>query len=813
MKQNLVKSVLVLATAIGTGLPVPAFAQTSGGGQGGNELQEIVVTARRKEERLQTVPISITVFNQQKLTNLNVSNVTDLATYTPSLSTDGTFGPDNTSFAIRGFAQAGNTTPSVGVYFADVVVPRGLDSSGVPAGSGAGPGLFFDLQNVQVLKGPQGTLFGRNTTGGAILFVPQKPTAAYEGYIESSFGNYDLVQIQAVLNIPVNDRIRFRVGVDHKSRGGYAISTTGIGPSDFDNIDYVTARASLVVDVTDDLDNYTVGYYTKSDSNGDIPRMFACNPKSGLSFFCAPQLAADKAKGEGFFNVDNDHPQAASRLREWQMVNTTTWHATDDLILKNIASYGQLRDWLYEDLFGTHWLVPPLLTHDGPQPFSFTNVTPAPGLASGREATFTEEAQLQGNALDGRLSYQGGLYMEMNTPIGDSGAAGPTVLSCTDASQFHCTDYLGMFTHSLIGSIEYQDIAIRRHDYAIYTQESYSLTDELKLTAGYRYTWDVSRSTSKLVNYYFPQPNTPLGFCTSNSSVRATSPDVCTQHFEEESHAPTWLIDLDYKPIDDIMVYGKYARGYRSGSVIPLAPNGYNSFRPEKVDTYEVGVKSAFRGEVPAIFNVAAFYNDFTNQQLLIGFQSSTNSVTPTAGIVNAGKSRIYGAEIEASVKPFPGFTLDGSYAYLNAKLVSIDVPAPTPGSAYDVLVPTSRAGSVLPLTPRNKFTLTGTYVLPLPQDIGKVSVGLTYSYTGTEFVTQASPFGFIQDVNLVNLNLAWESIAGRPFDLEFFMTNLTDEQYFTSIAGLYDSVGFESGRLGEPRMYGFRLRARFGGG
>src|ERR1700740_2662321 len=134
------------STALTIGLATPAMAQSG-------DSADIIVTARRVEERLQDVPISITVFNQQQLADRNVVNSQDLATYTPSLSVNSNFGSENTSFAIRGFVQDIGTAPSVGVYFADVVAPRGA-TTGTVAGDGAGPGSFFDLQNVQVLKGP-----------------------------------------------------------------------------------------------------------------------------------------------------------------------------------------------------------------------------------------------------------------------------------------------------------------------------------------------------------------------------------------------------------------------------------------------------------------------------------------------------------------------------------------------------------------------------------------------------------------------------------------------------------------------------------
>src|SRR5579871_1128531 len=202
-------------------LAVPACAQDAGG--------DIIVTARRTDERLQDVPIAITVFNQQQITNRNVLTAADLAQTTPSLAANTNFGADNTTFSLRGFNQDIGTQPTVGVYFADVVAPRG-GSNGTVAGDGAGAGSLFDLQNVQVLKGPQGTLQGRNTTGGAVMLVPQKPTMDFGGFLEASAGDYGLWGIQGVLNIPVSDTFRVRLGVDHQTRDGYIHNLSGIGP-------------------------------------------------------------------------------------------------------------------------------------------------------------------------------------------------------------------------------------------------------------------------------------------------------------------------------------------------------------------------------------------------------------------------------------------------------------------------------------------------------------------------------------------------------------------------------------------------------
>ena len=266
----------MLPTAIlSVGLTAPAVHATIA------MPEEIVVTARRTEEVIQNVPISMTVFNQEMLNERNVTNAADLATYTPSLNVNNRFGGDQATFAIRGFTQELRTTASVAVYFADVVAPRG--SGNVAAGDGAGPGSFFDLQNVQVLKGPQGTLFGRNTTGGAIQLMPQEPTNKLEGYLELSAGNYDMRRTQGVLNVPISDNVAPRFGVETSRRDGYLENTTGLGPDRLSDINYLAGRASLMVDVSDSVQNYTIFSQTHSENNGSIQKQMACKAGAGIS--------------------------------------------------------------------------------------------------------------------------------------------------------------------------------------------------------------------------------------------------------------------------------------------------------------------------------------------------------------------------------------------------------------------------------------------------------------------------------------------------------------------------------------------------
>ncbi|TDW59949.1 iron complex outermembrane receptor protein [Novosphingobium sp. PhB55] len=768
--------------------------------------QDIIVTARRREELLQDVPISITVFNEQQLANRNVTNASDLALFTPSLSANTNFGSQNSSFAIRGFVQDIGTPPSVGVYFADVVTPRG-PTQGTTGGDGAGPGMMFDLQNVQVLKGPQGTLQGRNTTGGSVLIVPQKPTEILEGYVEASAGNRGMWRIQGVVNIPLADTMRLRLAVDHQSRDGYLRSDTGTGPRDFNDTDYTAVRASLVGELTSDLENYFIATYSRSETHGDLQKLIACNSALSaanfLGLLSCGQLAAEKAGGTGFYTAQNstfDNP--VSRLRQWQVINTTTWRASDAVTIKNIVSYAELTNFLRSSLFGTNWYLAPSV------PLPFTGVNPAPGMDSASQSTFTEELQVQGLSTDERLQYQGGVYLEISDPLGRSGNRNPTFISCSNLNALECTSLLGPTSNvnEKIGKTAYRSTGI-------YAQGTYELTQALKLTAGLRYTWDRQTASVSNKEYFFPAPNVPEVSCTYPSS----EPTCEIAPPKAKSSAPTWLVDLEYKPAETVMLYAKYSRGYRAGGVFPNSPSNYRIFDPEKVDAYEIGAKTSFDGPVRGTFNVAAFYNNFTNQQLSVGFVG-VDGTAPTTGVVNAGRSRIYGVELEALLKPFEGFTIDGAYTYLHARIVSI-APLVSTDPNYAISQEIS-AGDRLALSPEHKFSVTAAYTLPLDPGVGAVTISGTYSYRSSQYSTYAyetpavyeafgANLGKLPSLGLLNLNLNWNSVASLPVDLSLFATNVTREHYYTYVPGLA-SYGFETASVGEPRMYGARLKYHF---
>ena len=809
----------VSALAQGVSAPAGAAAANAGPASSGAgaadtaNVGEIIVTARRVQERLQDVPISITTFNQQQLTSRNITTAADLSTYTPSLETDNFFGSTKTQFSIRGFVQDLGTQPSVGVYFADVVAPR-APAVDVPVGDGAGPGSLFDLENVQVLNGPQGTLFGRNTTGGAVLLVPQKPTDKLGGYIEGSYGNYDMKRVQGVFNTPLGDRARFRIGVDHLARDGYLKNDSGIGPGHLDDISYTSVRASLVLDLTSTIENYTIGSYTRSTSHGDLQKLATCNPAIGLGALGCAQLANEAAKGAGFYTVQNFLPNPFDNQTQWQIINTTTWRPGGDVTIKNIASYGQLTERYASDVFGTlldtSLFVPayPAKTYVG-----LDSVQTEPGHPSADQYTATDEFRVSGDNLDKRLSWQGGAYLEVSQPLGLSGDRTQTLVNCTNLDALICNNPLGA------GGVIEQASQTKFHDIGLYAQSSYSLTHKLKMTGGFRYTWDSVKTNANLYSYAFaPGPIAAPSTGTACEEPGLTLPG-CAPTYHEKSSKPTWLIDLDYKPIRDVLLYAKYARGYRAGGIASNVPAEYAVFNPEKVDSYEAGFKTSFRSLFHPTFDVSGFYNDFSNQQLEVLFNPKPGTTVPIiSGIFNAGQSRIAGVEANGAVTLFKGFTLEAAYTFLDTKLTSLSLAATAADSPYTIGA-SQAAGDPLTFAPKNKGTLTGTYTLPIDASIGRVAVGATFihvdrtltNYAQRDASGKLNGYSYVDARDLLNLNASWNGIGHSNVDLALFVTNVLQKNYYSVFAPLLPSAGFTTGVVGEPRMYGARLRYHFG--
>lgn len=796
------RSVLMTASALGLTAALPAAPTLAQPTQPSFVLEEVVVTARRREERLQDVPVSMTVMNQDSMHNNNIVNAADIATYTPSLQTNSRFGSDSTNFAIRGFSQELRTTASVGVYFAETVAPRGANTT--QSGDGAGPGDFFDLENVQVLKGPQGTLFGRNTTGGAVLLTPKKPTDELEGYVEGSIGNYDMQRIQGVINVPVADNFRMRFGVDHQKRDGYMKNISDIGPSDFENTDYTSFRASAVWDITDTLENYTIVKYSESETNGSPYSLFDCNPNAPLfGAMCQADLNRRNAEGKnGHFDVYNFVDDSHSELETWQVINTTTWDISDNLTLKNIISYGEVESRQNFALYGTNWNLGDagLPIPNLPFPYQFQMVGSTSAIPTTDQKTFTEEFQLQGTAFEDRLTWQAGLYYEKSKPNGTYGSYNPTQISCDPSTisgapeNLVCIDPIGMGSYlQAPGGVTYENKAV-------YAQGTWEFNNQWSATAGVRYTRDETEGWTEETVYYFDG---------REDYTERRDPKTASEE-------PTWLIGVDYRPMDDVLLYGKYSRGYRQGSVNLASVGEWATHGPEQVDTYEIGAKTAFYGRFPGTFNVALFYNDFEDQQIQFGYFRDIG--LGTTSILNAGKSEIWGVEIDGNVFLTENLSLAASYAYLDTEVKELNIPSP---ADYPAGISTDRElnvstfeGQPLSYTPKHQLVLTATYRVPIDEQIGDMSLAATYVYNDEmqgvgRNPLSPNPNAVLPSYEIVNLNFNWKYVMGSQFDVSMFITNATNEKYRTYVTGNYGD-GFEYGRVGQPRMYGARVRYNF---
>ena len=805
MRSALIKSGLLAATAMAvTATSAPVLAADEEG-------TIIIVTAQRAEEDLQDVPISITVFNQEKLSNNNILTAKDIATYTPGVYAQTRFGNDVTTYTVRGFAQEQRTTATVGTYFAEVVAPRGNGVS--QGGDGASPGALFDLENVQVLKGPQGTLFGRNTTGGAVLLVPVKPKDEFEAYVEGTVGNLNRWRAQGVLNLPISETFRVRLGVDRQKRDGY-IKNIGFAAKhdeDMGSIDIIALRGSAVWDIAPNVENYTIVTYSESKSSGAIPKIitaFPTNPVLGGG--AAAQVARENAAGD-FWTASNANPNGESYNEEFRVINRTTWDINDNITLTNIFGYSRYKANTAVMAFGVFVpLVAPGTAVTSPGqvlPFVPISANPDHGLTADQEA-IVEELRL--NGVSGRLTWQVGAYYEKNSPKSFTGTFSPAFAPCVDITRFMCAP-------GRSGSISSNKVWSK--SIAIYGQATYEISDSWSVTGGIRWTEDKTRANFMNGRVFFgatPATNTfACGFgglpdsgiiFPNTQQVRSSR---CFTSDSTKTSAPTWLINVQYRPNNDIMLYAKYARGYRQGSIVPPAPTGLQSYDEEQVDLFEVGAKTSWNGPIRGTFNVAAYYNDFKDQQLQLGI-TCTDGTCLTTTILNAGSSELYGIEADLMIEPAEWVRLEAAYSYNKTKIKAITIP--NLGPAFEVRP--LAAGGPIPLAVPHAFNATLTFDLPIPESMGDLSISGTIvhqsSFRAVADAIPGSNAGILPKRTFGNANLTWKNLGGGPVDAILYVTNITNEKMLTHIND-QSTRGFISASIDEPRQYGIRVKYRFG--
>jgi iron complex outermembrane receptor protein len=622
---------------------------------------------------------------------------------------------------------------------------------------------------------------------------------------------------QGVVNVPINDRLRARFGFDSPTRDGYVNNLTSIGPEEFSNVDYLAGRASLVFDVTDAVENYTILKAVDSKNNGSPGQAFACNPQpGGLGFiFAGPcrTMLASTPKASDFYYTFSTIPNPTNELEQWQGINTTSWEVADNFSVKNILSYAHLETRNRNSTYGTDLQYP---TGSGTQELIFAQTGSSPDFPTTSQESFVEEFRLQGTALDDKLSWQSGLYYEKSEPDEMAGSRYPSFISCDPNTIYgpvdgiRCNDIVAtILRQPQWGTVGSQPYGITYENKAIYGQTTYDLTDRISLTGGLRYTEDKTDGHTENTFYRFPGDANGGFFPISRTQFAVVESST-------SSDKPTWLAGVDFHLSEDALLYSKYSRGYRQGGINIAAPEGLQTYEPETVNTYEIGAKAEFLGSIPGQFNIAAFYNDFQNQAIQVGVLPPGE--VGTTVVANIGESQIWGIEMDFVVELFDGFRLSAAYSYLDTEVKSFTDPRVD--SRFDEfranggIVSTVNAveGDPLPFAPENTLTMSADYQLPVAESWGELHAIATYVYTDHIQTTSPtfSPYGVLPTYQLFNFNLNWTGIGGSPVDASFFATNVLDEEYTTYVNGVWNTAGFETRYVGQPRMYGLRLRYNF---
>lgn len=787
-------------------------------------IEDIVVTARRTEERAQKVPVSLTAFTQNTIREKAINSATDLQNFTPSLTVLGNVARNQETYAIRGMGGGGGagtgSGPGVVGYFAEVPT------------SASGPGNFYDLASLQVLKGPQGTLFGRNTTGGAVLLEPAKPKMnTVEGYAEGILGNLRRRSMQGALNIPiVDDVLAARIAGQFDKRDGYVRDVlTG---RDYLNRNNHSLRIGIQFNPTDTIRSYTALNSIDVDEHGGGSILLAVRPGSPYAALLQPYLAQQQARGIRQTALSVPTFEKAKTLL---VLNNTSWSPTSTFTIKNIFSYGRTRGTSATDRDSTPLLIADLL---GAFPGSYNN----------NLRTITEEFQARYD--NGSFSLQGGgFFLDEKSPspltfltvnplqYGGILGGGPVILPAAAQA------LLGI-NGPLLPALNVQpDASVRGRSKAVYAQAQYKIVPTLTATAGFRWTWDSFggdiTSYQDANSYQVLNRLAALGLISSAQAAQAIGlnanlcvydafkavaaggfptlkyPNCTKPSFNGKSNGPTWQLGLDWQADPETLVYAVSRRGYKSGANNPIVTlflgDTYPlaAVKPERVTDAEVGLKRDWTiGTVKARTNIAAFYTWFNDVQVI-----QRAAIAGSDILANAQKARVVGLEFEGLIIPFKALTLSGTYSYNDAKFLDyVTIPIPAIPSALTAAQP-SRDLSSTPFTfvARHKFSLDGRLALPIPAAAGDMGVRATYSWQSRQRVaTDAQPFDTIAPYGLLNLRLEWNDVRGAPLDLAIYGTNVLDKAYRITANTGYNNSGFSNSIYGEPAQYGVQVRYRF---
>ncbi|MDB6063561.1 MAG: TonB-dependent receptor [Verrucomicrobiaceae bacterium] len=768
-----------------------------------NAIEEVMVSARRSEESIQSTPVTVSAFNAEALREKAISTPEDLQMSTPGVFLSGTASRQNVIYQIRGQSKSifGPNSPAVVSYFAEV--PDPFVGSFVPQ---------YDLNSVQVLKGPQGTLFGRNTTGGAILYSPQAPTYETNGYITGTLGNYDKREIQGAVSFPVIDnKVALRLAGDVDKRDGF---TKNIGNnSDIDDTDSRSYRVSLLLDPIENLTNTTIYDYYLSNSGGtaqiiaDVHTGNNLLSQLGLQTSALQQLAAQKAWGPYKSNSVVDYDGEKNERNSW--INRTEYQWSD-IQLVNIFGYRKTKLNLEVNTDGMGTLIA-----DGTGPFpAGTPVNYIKANLHDEVKQTSDELQLRGKLDDGKFDWLVGGFWLKSKP---NGAQGSSVAFAQVPGQ-------------PVAAPAYN--FIEQESKAIFGHFTYDLADwltGLQLELGVRYTKD--KTTSCTANGVNTEAGPLLADATvvdQSDCLHATSNVTSASVNTAKSDVYTWSAGLNWQITDDLFSYLVSRHGYRAGGVNGPSFSGrlaaFQSFDPETVTDVEAGIRSDWTlGDMAVRTNLSAFVGRYDHvQSALTGIQTATALCNPLSAnnpagispdgdcsaandpaggvvIVNLGESQVSGVDFDVTVAVTPELRVNVGGNYLDMRTRSYNLP-----DAFAPYVATKEIS--FPLAPEKTFNAGVRYELSSVPFADNVVFNVDYYWTDDFMYTDVT----LPSYGLTNLRIDINSLMHSNLDLSFFGRNVFNKEYEASGASAGSFIGITALVYGAPRTVGAELRYRF---
>jgi len=833
--------------------PVYAFAQDAAPADAGTTADDsdygndIIVTASKRSQTLQDTPVAVSVTSAAQLEEAQIRDLIDLQSSVPSLRVSQLQSSANTNFIIRGFGNGANNAgiePSVGVFIDGVYRSR----------SAAQIGDLPNVERIEVLRGPQSTLFGKNASAGVISIVTQKPQFEFGGSAEVTYGNYDAITVKGDVTGPISDTIAFSIGGSYNRRDGYAQDLKL--DTDVNDRNRWGVRGQLLFEPTDALSIRLIGDYDKIDENCCIAGNVIAGPTVAITNALAGGPSVD-ANDPFSYDVYNNF-LSSNKIKNYGG-SAQIDYDLGNMALTSITAYRQVRadtnqdsDFTGADLIG--------------EKSDYVDID-----------TFTQEVRLTSD-FDGPLNFLiGGYYFNEKVdqqsaikfgtdfrPYGDAliraasgNALNVGMLEGTfGALEGNPAKYLGTFFKAGTGLDE--AYKMKNEAFSIFGTVDFDVTDRLTLTLGGNYTKDRKRFSTDVVSSdvfsgvnldaaaYTPfrqalligqgVPAPTAAFLAANPTLtlpdgRSANPLAGLKAFQflppflnvpnaVESGKTndgdfSYSVRAAYELTDTVNVYATYATGFKASSVnlsrdsrplasdlpaiisgglgLPNLSSGSRFAAPEESTVYEFGLKGQW--DVAAV-NVAVF------KQSIKGFQSNVFTGTGFA-LANAGKQSTFGIEFDGSVRPVDGLNLTLAATYLDAKYDSFV------NSAFGDISGTTPAG-----IPELSLSMGGTYTHEFAGGT-KAIAHVDYSYESpVQIVEGLSGFPASVAQNLkreVNsLNASFTIRLTNGIDVGVWGRNLTNAQYLTTIFPAVAQAGSVSGYPSQPRTYGGTIRYKF---